>query len=47
MRPAVSVKEALFLGLATFAFVIPMTWWVLRPFERERKRRRAKQHAAE
>ena len=42
-----TLEEALILGLATFAFVIPMMWWVLRPFERERRERRRAEHAAE
>jgi hypothetical protein len=36
---------ALCLGIALFATI--NAWWVLRPFERARRERKAQEHAAE
>lgn len=40
--------EALVFSGATLAMAVLISWWVLRPFERERRARRdAEKHAAE
>lgn len=42
-----TVEEALAYGGAVLAVAVLMAWRVLRPFERERRARRAEEHAAE
>ena len=42
-----TVEEALIYGGAVLVAAAVMAWWVLRPFERERRARRAEEHAAE
>lgn len=42
-----TVEEALIYGGATLLAAIIMAWWVLRPFERARRERKAQNHAAE
>jgi hypothetical protein len=42
-----TLVEALAVGAVTLSVATIMAWWVLRPFERERRERRQSHHAAE
>jgi hypothetical protein len=43
----VTLVEALAVGAVTLSVAAIMAWWVLRPFERQRRQRRHSHHAAE
>lgn len=42
-----TLVEALVFSGATLLMAAVISWWVLRPFERERRAQRAQKHAAE